>query len=256
MVISKKNGLVGALLAVLLSACGGGGGGGSEDSKIALSFDNDRVEATFFQNQQINVNASSDATVSVTLTAKGSVSGSIYVQVVDNNQVFAGNVPVVKDLGGGRFAVTLRAKTDLAPDTYGGTLSVNICKDANCSSKYTVTGGTLPYSVKIVPQLSLQVYVDGVKVATVTSASNGIQVPYTPRTDIEIIANSTMAISTQDVPGSYSFHIAAESTNLDWKAQIDTTSGLMAGAFVYVKAGDGTGEVQREIPLYFSFSSY
>lgn len=254
--ISKQWRLVGALLAVLLSACGGGGGGGSDDSAIALSFDTERVEATFLQNQEIYVNAQADAEVSVSLTAEGNVSGSIYVQVVDNNQVFAGHTALITDQDGGRFTATLRANTDLTPGTYSGTLSVNICKDASCSSKYAVTGGSLPYSVKIVPQLSLQIYVGGVQVATATSASDVIQLPYTPGTGIEIVANSTMAISTQDQPGSYTFSIDADSTDQDWKAQIDTTSGLIPGAFVYVKAGDGTGDVQREIVLYFSFSSF
>lgn len=253
--ISRQWRLVGALCVAVLSACGGGGGG-SDGSTIALNFDEERVQATFFEHQEMYVNAQADPDVTIGLSADGEVSGPIYVQVVDNNQAFVGQPAAITDQGDGRFTATLRANSDLSPGTYTGSLTVNICKDANCASKYDVTGNTLPYTITIVPQLSVKIYVDGVEVAAATSGSDVIQLPYTPRTSIEIVSNTPMAIMAQDQPGSYTFEVDPASTSQDWMAQIDTTSGLHPGTFVDVKAADGTGDAQNPVLVYFSFNSF
>jgi len=252
-VISKQWRLIGAFCVVLLNACGGGG---SDDSTIVLDFDGERVDATFFEHQEMYVNAQSDPDVTIALSADGEVSGPIYVQVVDNNQAFVGESAAITDQGDGRFTATLRANSDLPPGIYAGSLTVNICKDVTCASKYKVTGNTLPYTITIVPQMSLKIYVDGVEVAAATSSSDVIQLPYTPRTSIEIVSNTPAEISAQDHPGSYTFDIDPGSTSQDWMAQIDTSSGLLPGAFVYVKAADGTGDAQKEVAVYFSFNSF
>lgn len=251
--VLKKWTLGGALAAVLLSACGGGGSG---DSSIALSYSVARLEATFFQHQQMYVNAEVEPEVSVDVTATGNVQGTVYVQVVDNDQAFAGNPVAIIDQGGGRVTATLRAHSELAPGTYSGTLTVSLCKDPACTGKYSVSGSTLPYTITITAQMSVSVMVDGEQVATATSGSDVITIFYTPHTSIEIQSNVDMDVGTQDQPGSYTFYVDPLSTAQDWQGRIDTTSGLIPGTFVSLAANDGTGTAQKPILLYFSFSSF
>jgi hypothetical protein len=160
------------LLPVLLGlACGGGGGSGSAPS-FTLHFTPDRLTAQYFHNQHYLVNTyAAPATASVSGTIDPLPSGTLYVVLAFDAAVFVGN-PSLNLLGGNAFSLSLTPDATLAPGAYTGNITIQLFQDAALTKPYSVTGGTLPYTLTVDPELTVTATIDGVVAGVVFSSSS------------------------------------------------------------------------------------
>ncbi|MGM3277394.1 hypothetical protein [Ralstonia sp. 24A2] len=205
--------------AVMLTACGGGGDGGNPD--MTVSYGTSSLTAKAFQGQQLGVNAFQDPMVTVQATVFGSASGTVYARVLDSGQGFGGSPLSVSAQGSGRYSANLKANAALVPGTYTGTLTLQLCKDAGCSSQYTTAGAALPYTVTITPRLSVDVYVNGMFFGTTTSGP-GLTVPAAVpnNSNVEFRSNIPVQWRYSSGPGFIGVTVNQSSTSTDWKATL------------------------------------
>jgi hypothetical protein len=155
-----------------LIACGGGGGSGPG---FTLHFIPGRLTAQYFHNQHYLVNTSAPlVTASVSGTIDPVPSGTLYVVLVLDAAVFVG-APSVSLLGGNAFSLSLTPDTNLAAGTHNGNISIQMFQDAARTMPYSVSGGTLPYTLTVAPELTVTTVIDGV-VAGVTFSSSSTAV--------------------------------------------------------------------------------
>jgi hypothetical protein len=240
------------LSALALVACGGGGGGGPEP--VCLTFDQAGIVATFVQAQQKDVNADQDATAVVSLTATGPIVGQAYAYVVDEDDVFSPVLDAVVALGPGRYELTLRANPGLPVGTYRGTVQVRLCKDLQCTDEYEVTEGVLSYAVTVVPQLSVEVFLDDFPEGTATSATLiPVMVPAASGKRLRVTSNVPMVVAFENVPGSYEFVVDPTSTPTDWRADVVVTPSMVTWTSVQVRAADSAVTTERPVNIYVEF---
>jgi len=162
-----------ALLPLLLGlfACGGGGGSSAAPA-FTLHFTPGQLTAQFFHNQTYLQNTyANPVTAGVTGTIDPLPSGTLYVLIVVDAPVFVGD-PAVSVLGGNAFSLSLTPDTNLAAGTYTGNLTIQLFQDATATNPYSVTGGTLPYTLTVDPELTVTATIDGVPAGVVFSSSN------------------------------------------------------------------------------------
>lgn len=143
-------------LACGLAACGGGGGGGANADPIAVSFGPSTVHRCA---------ARGPSTANVTVVAGAWLSRPAHdvarVNVlVTGTAVDPSTVAVTAD-GGRAYDVSAHLVSDLPVGTYEGTISLELCRDAACTSRHPLAGATLPYVVEVFPDPSLVVSTGG-----------------------------------------------------------------------------------------------
>jgi outer membrane protein assembly factor BamB len=129
--------LAASLMSVLLAACGGGGGSGSP---LSISLTPSTVSASFVQGTVYSFTESA--------VVKGTVSGAVYVLIVDTAGVLQPNVSIQQQ-SATLYSASLATTPDLAEGTHSGSIQVKLCSDTACSTQY---GGTsLPYTLTVLP---------------------------------------------------------------------------------------------------------
>jgi hypothetical protein len=224
MMISISRAILAALALTALASCGGGGGGdGSSDAagdSVTVSFGVASLQATAFQNQQANTNASQDASVTVEVTevaSTGTPPAVAYAVVQDTGGAFTGaGLQVMRTADG--FRATFAPNVTLAPGTYSGNLVLHVCKDQACAQEVAVHGGTLPYTVTILPQLQVTVFVNGTAAGTVRSGRVALPLSMADGTTVEIRSSVVMQVNYSSGPGFVTVTVDPASTSTDWKA--------------------------------------
>jgi hypothetical protein len=144
---------------VCLAALACGGGGGSTVSTVSVAIYPSPLTRTLLQ-------ADSGRTVYVSAHLSPVPDDLVSVRVTDTGGAIAPGAVTVRDNGNGWFSASFRVKDGLPLGAYSGTLDLELCRDAGCASKYTVTGGTLPYTITIVDRVittaTATIKVDGV----------------------------------------------------------------------------------------------
>ncbi|WP_243338632.1 NHL repeat-containing protein [Anaeromyxobacter soli] len=170
--MSRRTGGVTALviLALLAAACSGGGGGGAgPGGGVTVTLDTDHF--TMRGDEGTSLSAT------VTASVSGQTSASIRVSAVDQGEAIAGAQVEVMET---QARLWISSKSSLAPGTYAGTLAVNVCYDAGCSSPVRGSPFRLQYTVEVLP--ILKVAPDQVALSAVSgspaSASIAVQLPY------------------------------------------------------------------------------
>lgn len=159
------------VLILALSGCGGGGGGGSSgpdtwQGPIAIAFNPSSIEVR-------TVAPYNDDLVPLKAAVTNLPPETVYPRITIDKPVFeTGNIVVVENADG-TYGGHLQVLLSLAPGTYSGTVTLQLCKDQNCKSQFPTTGETLPYSVTIEEPLKLSTVVDGPSF----DASYAIQIP-------------------------------------------------------------------------------
>jgi hypothetical protein len=135
-------GLGAACIVLLVSACGGGGGG--EGGGGALSFSPSTLTA--------NVAAGTSATLTVRATAADPsiFTGTVYIYIVDSQQVLSGGVELAQ-INTTTFSATLHSSATLGVGRHQGSFQVQLCKDANCAAQYPGSPVALPYDLNVAP---------------------------------------------------------------------------------------------------------
>jgi len=131
-----------------LAACGGGGGGGGSSSGGGLRFSADKSALTFDVNPGI-----ATPSQTVTITASGTYSGTIYVSATATGQGLAASIPIT--ISGQTATAVVSADESLAAGTYTGKLNLMACSDAACKSQIGNSPLTLSFTVNVHTPLQL-----------------------------------------------------------------------------------------------------
>lgn len=163
--------LVACGLASTLVACGGGSaapdpasstGTGSTGGTVTVSGDG---PVASFSVPSIKTTGATNAMqqVEFDVTVNGEPAGFTYPKatVTAGAAGFVAVDTVVTAQSNGRYHVVLVVDSTLAAATYTGNLSFDFCFDDRCTSSYWVSGGTLPYTVAMLPDPLVGVTVNG-----------------------------------------------------------------------------------------------
>jgi hypothetical protein len=143
------------MLVGALAACGGGG----SDSTTNPSANASPAISVSFNVTSLNtgVLVTKSAAMPVSATLSSLPSGNVFVFIVADKPVIQTGATLVTQNADGSFSVTLETDPSLAVGTYSGTFTLELCKDALCASQYSLTGATLPYTIVVVPAVTLSV---------------------------------------------------------------------------------------------------
>ena len=92
----------------------------------------------------VGYNEGESPSILVNVTPNTAFAGTVYVVVVDPQQMLLPGVQVYSN-GQGGVTATLRPKGDRDFGVYSGNFDVHLCTSANCSSEYPGSPVTLPY---------------------------------------------------------------------------------------------------------------
>jgi outer membrane protein assembly factor BamB len=130
----------------LLAACGGGGGGGggapSGPPPVSL------LVSVSPASQTIQVPEGSTGSLSFVATLTGTSARPIVPVLKYDTNLFALNTPIDASVAG-KFAVTLTTLPNLAPGSWQGQVSFQLCDDAACSHPYDGTLQNVSYAVAV-----------------------------------------------------------------------------------------------------------
>jgi len=135
-------------LALSLAACGGGGGGGGGggdtggSSAPALKFDPATLSANFPAGQPLPLS------ITATALRPEDFQQNVYVVAVDEKQVIQPNI-TLSALSPSKYSASITPSALLAAGHYTGTLSIRLCKDANCTSQFPGSPVPLPYDFNV-----------------------------------------------------------------------------------------------------------
>jgi PQQ-like domain len=128
-------------LPLFLSACGGGGGGDSTPATPSLSFSPSSLTSTFVTGRTTYV--------TLNATASGSVSGTVYVIIVDTKGVIEPRVSLTATSNPLTYAATFSPSAALQPGQYSGSLQVNVCLDQACTRPFGGSPYAIPYNFTV-----------------------------------------------------------------------------------------------------------
>lgn len=125
-----------------MTACGGGGG--SSDAGPVLTFAPSTLTASTL--------AGTSATLSVRATATdpSAFTGTVYVYVVDSQQVLSGTVSLTP-VNTSTYSATLTTSTALAAGRHQGAFQIQVCHDAQCAQPFPGSPVALPYDITVQP---------------------------------------------------------------------------------------------------------
>lgn len=196
-----------APLLVVLAACGGGGGGGG-----GLSFSLDRNAIAF----EYEESPSFVPTETVTATATGSYSGTLYVGAIVEGTAI--DPLVIATISGNQGTFVIRPRLNLALGNYSGRVLLMACSDSQCNNRLGNTPLPVSYTVRVNP--TLRATPDPLVLSAVSgneaSATVNVQLPngvsaasatFTNGTDVFSITDATptsfRVVARSMPPGSY-----------------------------------------------------
>ena len=152
MAVLKSTGLGVLLLVAIVSAsCGGGGGGGGGSSSggrgNSVTFTADRSSVSFTYAE----GSASGQQEIVTVTAAGTLTGTLYVGALIEGQGI--DPAVVASISGTSASFTLLPRSGLEAGTYTGRVRLMACSDANCNNQIGNSPININYTVTVQPTL-------------------------------------------------------------------------------------------------------
>lgn len=139
-------------LVVLLSACGGGGGGGGTTGGGAQN--NCRGSGTLTVTispcpLQSNILQGTSATLGLSASVQGTVSGNVYTYIVDPTGTFLPGPVTLTQISPSQYSAQLDTSSSLTTGQHTGSLDVKICGDAACGNVYVEV--FVPYTLTLAP---------------------------------------------------------------------------------------------------------
>lgn len=203
-----------SLAAALVASCGGGGGADTGADSIAVTI----------RAGMVSITTDNLAYTSITAALSTVPTGPVYAYVTADQPVFEEGIATAQRNGDGSYTVMLQTRKGLASGAYNGNLSLWLCKDVHCVSKYSLTGNTLPYQINIVPPLARPtITVNGVAVVVPASVW-GLPVH---RGDKLMLSSSQAVTWTQSGDAATVLSNLVTSTTT-WSATVSGSSGLIA----------------------------
>ncbi|HJV69961.1 hypothetical protein [Ideonella sp.] len=154
-------------ISVGLAACGGGGTDGDSSNKsIAVTYSPGSVEQSYTQHfDRTYYDASSPEFVKVTATfASAPPSDVVAVRMLMGEAVFGPDPIIISAVDGSstKFETTLSPDQMLEGGVHEGDVTLQLCRDVNCS-KVVSTTGSLHYKFNVRAGLKATLKVDGVE---------------------------------------------------------------------------------------------
>jgi hypothetical protein len=207
---------------VLLASCGGGGGGGEGEGPASLAAD--KSSAITFTPSSIQVvqthGHEEDIGARIAISPEPEGSQFLAVFAVDKPLVQTRQVVLTaNDDGSATFS--MKTEATLAAGTHDGQLTLHICRDSQCAEEVNLTGNVLPFSIKVLPRLRLDV--------AGPSVSSGLG-------DYMVNAGDTVVV-TSNIPVTWSKGSSVTGADLEvvsstatrWEGRILGRSGLFIG---------------------------
>jgi hypothetical protein len=223
--------LCAGLLVGLISGCGGGGGSSQaptpDDPTIAVTTDVAGVNARYVA----NLPPFSIPAIDIRASVSPLPVGTVFVVIVQDRSVLEAGLTYAADLGNGSWLLRLQPDPNLPPGLYSGNLTLQLCKDAACSSKYRLSGNSVSYSFEVLQRLSVGLKADGVSVGS-EAAIAGFGVPVTVKSGALLEFTSTVPVTWR----VFSTHLnssisASSSTSTVWTGRIN--DGVIGGGYLY-----------------------
>lgn len=208
---------------LVLASCGGGGGGADAsgaEGPSRTTFTPSSIQLVLTQGFEETIQERLSVSPEPVQEPGGSSFFGLLAAdqpVVQTGQLFLGAFP-----DGVTIAVT--TNRNLAPGTYEGQLTLHICRDSQCANKVSLTGNVLPYSIKVLPRLDLDV--------TGATAPDPLRQP----NDFNV-APSTTVVVTSNIPVTWSRGSSITGTDLQvisstptrWEGTVEGGSGDFIG---------------------------
>ncbi len=225
--LSLIRSLTGVVLACLLSlglgACGGGGGGGGSGGGGGLSFSADKSSLTFDVNPGLVTPPQS-----VTITASGTYSGTIYVAATVSGQGISPNIPIT--ISGVTATAVVSADTSLSSGSYSGQLKLLACSDAACNQQIGNSPLVISFKVTVHPPLQTSPASITAVSASGTGATQAvtIQLPSgATSSSVTVTAGGAFVTISNALPSSFTVNLAS------------LPSGTYAGSITVAAGGSG-----------------
>lgn len=168
------------VITAALAGCGGDGGGqdgqDQTDGTLQITYSPNPIAFSTWQDW-------SGRQAYVTATVRPVPAELPHVYVLDSGAVFVAGTVAITGVGSGSSSASFRAglpiNNGLAPGAYQGTLTVKICRDADCTQPYALSQSTLPYDITVLPvtaglpPLIADVKIDGALVADTNPGLSG-----------------------------------------------------------------------------------
>ena len=214
-----KNNIAAMLVLASLVACGGGGGDSEPPITVTISPSTATTSGVVGMYPD-GVGLQVSAVLSRTPT------GTVYPVIQSNSSAIRSGVADAIVTGTNTYSVIVHSMPTLTAGTYTGTLSLRLCKDAQCASEYPLTGASVPFSIKMIPLPTFTL---------TTTPANG--------------APSTITVAAgnpYDVPNGQAFTLTSD-TPVTWSVQNDeanisgqtTTATVFSGVVTKVSGISG-----------------
>lgn len=136
-------------IAFLLAACGGGGDGGGggvgDGPSPAVTFDPKTLVANYATGTSQMIDITATAT-----RPEDFENETLYVYIVDPTELLNKAVTLT-EIDDKSVLVSLETSPSTAPGHYTGDFTVQLCKDAGCSSQFRGSPVKLPYDITVTP---------------------------------------------------------------------------------------------------------
>lgn len=205
-----------SMACTLLASCGGGGGGGSGDEASHVTFTPSSIQVLQTEGYEEAI------TTRVAISPEPSGSQFFAVVVADRPVLETRSIFVIANADDSA-TVTARTDPNLAAGTYDGQLTLRLCRDSQCRDEVALTGNALPYSIKVLPRVQLDV----------TGAVGG----YLGTPGSYSVATGATVVVTSNIPVTWSTGssisgadlVVISSTSTRWEGQIVGRPGLFIG---------------------------
>lgn len=210
---------------LVLASCGGGGGSAGPNASEAqgasrMTFTPSSIQLVLTQGFEETIHER----LSISPEPVPEPGGTLFFGVLAADQ------PVVQTgqyfLGAFPHGATIPVTTirNLAPGTYEGQMTLHVCRDSQCANKVSFTGNVLPYSIKVVPRLHVDV--------TGATAPNPLHEP-----DVFVVDPGATVVATSNIPVTWSRGSSITGTDLQvisstptrWEGTVEGRSGLFIG---------------------------
>ena len=154
--------LFGLILSIGLLSCGGGGGGSSSGAQSGPAISVDISPTSIAYAYPAGHQGLNTPRVSATVTISDMPGTPIYPVIAASSNILAPGPCYFTNNGNGVFTGTVGFNQDLPAGVYAGSLFLNLYMDSAHTSPYTVTGGTVPFTVTVTPAIVLTATINGV----------------------------------------------------------------------------------------------
>jgi hypothetical protein len=217
-----------ALACSVLAGCGGGGGGdgGGGGAATAQAGASGSSQVAFTPSSiQVVQTKGQEENFKVRVTVSPEPAGEQFLALVlFDKPLVQTRLVFLTPNDDDSATISVTTEPTLEPGTYEGQMSLHICRDTQCKEEVSLTGNVLPYSIKVLPLVQLQVA--GAAASGWLGNPNGYLVD--PDATVVITSNIPVTWSRGSSVSGTDLQVIS-STPTRWEGKILGRSGLFIG---------------------------